>query len=425
MKVALMTKKEGLACNRTATRRVYGENYRMKAQFVLGLLVILTGCESAKVDSTTSGSSFSAYDRAAGSSGSAPATEPAKPANGPAPKAGVITAGEWNDLVNWSFWQGLMQREEWSKWGEVWPLWPSEQYTCQVTSSNGQPAADVSLTVRDGRQRVVWEGATDPTGRARITPQLFDSRAAGPFEISATVGQQTTRLGSLLNPAQPTVLRLPSVVPTPEPVVDVQLVVDATGSMGDEMNYLKTELNDVVLRAQRQLPSTTFRMGSVFYRDQGDEYLTRPFAFSNDLNSLVGFISQQQAGGGGDFPEAVDAALETGLKQQWSTSARTRILFLVLDAPPHNTPETIEHLADLVKRAGQKGIRIIPITASGIDKSTEFLMRTMAIGTQGTYVFITDHSGIGNKHLEPTIGDYKVEYLNELMTRLLVTYANP
>lgn len=397
----------------------------MKALFALGLLVTLTGCESAKVDSTTSVSSLYSYDRATGSSVSAPATEPAKPANGPAPQAGVITAGEWNDLANWSFWQGLMQREDWSKLGEVWQLWPNEQYNCQVASANGQPTADVRLTVRDGRQRVVWEGATDRTGRARITPQLFERTVAGPFEVSATVGQQTTRLGPLLSPAQETVLRFSSAVTAPEPVVDVQIVVDATGSMGDEMNYLKTELNDVVGRAQCQLPATTFRVGSVFYRDRGDEYLTRPFAFTNDLKSLVGFINQQQAGGGGDFPEAVDEALETALNQRWSTRARTRMLFLVLDAPPHNTPETIEHIARLVKRAGQQGVRIIPITASGIDKSTEFLMRTMAIGTQGTYVFITDHSGIGNKHLEPTIGEYKVEYLNELMTRLIVAYGNP
>ncbi|HEY0108510.1 MAG TPA: hypothetical protein VGB67_02715, partial [Fibrella sp.] len=59
----------------------------------------------------------------------------------------------------------------------------------------------------------------------------------------------------------------------------------------------------------------------------------------------------------------------------------------------------------------------------GIDKETEFLMRMLAIGTQGTYVFITNDSGIGNTHLIPSVGDYQVEYLNELMLRLIVKYA--
>ncbi|HEX9955821.1 MAG TPA: hypothetical protein VGA96_01150 [Fibrella sp.] len=138
----------------------------------------------------------------------------------------------------------------------------------------------------------------------------------------------------------------------------------------------------------------------------------------------MSFIAQQSAGGGGDTPEAVEVALDKAINNQsWSASARTRLLFLVLDAPPHHTPEIIEKLRQLTQVAASKGIRIVPITASGIDKETEFLMRMLAIGTQGTYVFITNDSGIGNTHLIPSVGDYQVEYLNELMLRLIVKYA--
>ena len=42
-------------------------------------------------------------------------------------------------------------------------------------------------------------------------------------------------------------------------------------------------------------------------------------------------------------------------------------------------------------------------------------MRAFAIATGGTYTFLTDHSGIGDSHLEPTIGSYEVEFLNELL----------
>jgi hypothetical protein len=100
-----------------------------------------------------------------------------------------------------------------------------------------------------------------------------------------------------------------------------------------------------------------------------------------------------------------------------------KILFLILDAPPHHTPESIRRLGKSVQAAAKKGIKIIPITASGIDKETEFLMRSFAIHTNGTYVFITDHSGIGNEHLEPTVGEYEVEYLNNLMVRLIIKYS--
>jgi hypothetical protein len=50
-------------------------------------------------------------------------------------------------------------------------------------------------------------------------------------------------------------------------------------------------------------------------------------------------------------------------------------------------------------------------------------MRFFSITTNGTYVFITNHSGVGNSHLEPSVGEYQVEFLNDLMVRLINKYA--
>jgi hypothetical protein len=50
-------------------------------------------------------------------------------------------------------------------------------------------------------------------------------------------------------------------------------------------------------------------------------------------------------------------------------------------------------------------------------------MRSFAILTNGTYVFITDDSGVGNDHLEPTIGEYELEKLNDLLVRLVGEYV--
>ncbi len=74
-------------------------------------------------------------------------------------------------------------------------------------------------------------------------------------------------------------------------------------------------------------------------------------------------------------------------------------------------------------KASAEGIRIIPIASSGVDKETEFLLRFMAINTNGTYTFLTNHSGIGNSHITPTIGQYQVEQLNDLMVRLIDEYV--
>jgi hypothetical protein len=68
------------------------------------------------------------------------------------------------------------------------------------------------------------------------------------------------------------------------------------------------------------------------------------------------------------------------------------------------------------------GIHVIPLACSGTDKSTEFLLRSIALATNGTYAFLTDHSGVGNKHIEPTTDKYSIELLNSLLQRIIGQY---
>ncbi|MFP3599961.1 VWA domain-containing protein, partial [Chryseobacterium sp. SIMBA_029] len=78
-------------------------------------------------------------------------------------------------------------------------------------------------------------------------------------------------------------------------ILDLAFVVDATGSMGDEISYLQSELLDVLRKVETNLKNTEVRYGSVFYRDKGDEYVTRKFDFSDKAESLIEFIKQQKA----------------------------------------------------------------------------------------------------------------------------------
>ena len=96
--------------------------------------------------------------------------------------------------------------------------------------------------------------------------------------------------------------------------------------MGDEIEYLKTELLDVIGRAKSRNPELAFRMGTVFYRDKGDEYIVKSSGLTADIPKTVEFIQKQFAGGGGDYPEAVHSALEEAIyRQKWSESAIARI----------------------------------------------------------------------------------------------------
>jgi coenzyme F420-reducing hydrogenase delta subunit len=88
-----------------------------------------------------------------------------------------------------------------------------------------------------------------------------------------------------------------------------------------------------------------------------------------------------------------------------------------MDAPPHG--EAKDEMAALIKKASANGIRIVPVACSGTDKTTEFIMRSIALATNGTYLFLTDDSGIGNSHIKPTTDEFKVELLNDLLQRVI------
>jgi hypothetical protein len=168
------------------------------------------------------------------------------------------------------------------------------------------------------------------------------------------------------------------------------------------------------------------RLSLNFYRDEGDEYVVRPFPFGEDIDEAVEILSQQSAAGGGDEPEAVHTAFLSAIDHhEWSAEARMRLLFWIHDAPPHQLPEVMTSMQGSIGKAAAKGIRIIPVAASGANKDEEFLDRSIDILTGGTYVFLTNDSGIGGGHGEPS-GEVEagVEYLNDLIVRLIGEYLS-
>lgn len=211
---------------------------------------------------------------------------------------------------------------------------------------------------------------------------------------------------------------------TPSQKIEIGFMVDATGSMGDEIKFLQRELIDVVGRIKKERPCMDIYTGSIFYKDHGDNYLTRIQPLTSNPVNTIDFISNQYAGGGGDFPEAVDYGLEAAINElNWSAEAGTKLLFILLDAPPHVNPEIQARLNKAIQLAASKGIRFVPVAASGINQSTEFLLKYMAIITNGEYLYITDDSQIGGRHLLPTGGKSEVEFLNDLMVNVILKYS--
>lgn len=205
---------------------------------------------------------------------------------------------------------------------------------------------------------------------------------------------------------------------SPSTQLDLAFVIDVTGSMCDELSYVQNELQSILDMVVLQLPDVDTRVAYVVYRDHGDAYVTRSQDFSSDISAVADQLMGESCGGGGDYPEAMDEALGAANQLSWREGDVTGIIFLIADAPAHNSRvgAFMSHVAD----AAQTQTRIYPVAASGASKTAEFLMRAAAQATAARYIFLTDDSGIGLDHEEPTIPCYLVQYLNQLMVRMIV-----
>jgi hypothetical protein len=200
--------------------------------------------------------------------------------------------------------------------------------------------------------------------------------------------------------------------------LDIALVIDTTGSMGDEIRYLQTELLAISQSISSTYPNAQTRWALVLYRDQGDAYLVQSHDFTSTLSDFRTDLSTARADGGGDTPEAPDAALAETNGLAWRTGDDVaRLAFLVADAPHHD--ENAEAMADAILGAQDLGIHIYPVASSGVDELTELSMRSAAQLTGGRYLFLTDDSGVGGAHKEPTIPCYFVTKLDDAIVRMV------
>ena len=345
--------------------------------------------------------------------------DPAAPPDYPADpgEALKLTAAEWNDNQNWPFFTNLVNA------GTIrFPAFgidPRNRIEVRVTDAAGTALANQSVSLLDAEGALLWTARSDKAGIAYLfwaEGQTPDRAVCG--ENSAPV--QLQEGGDAQNPG--TLRPVETVNLTAEPAapqsgLQVMFIVDTTGSMTDEIAYLQKDFSAIAER----VGSEGVQWAVSFYRDEGDEYVTRHNAFTSDVAAVQAKINSEYADGGGDIPEAVAQVLRECLSERsdWDENA-VKLAFLIFDAPPHNGKDA--ELQAAVKAAAEKGIRLIPVVASNAERDTELFGRAIAICTNGTYVFLTDDSGVGESHLEPIVGDYTVELLQDLIVRIIEGY---
>jgi len=206
-----------------------------------------------------------------------------------------------------------------------------------------------------------------------------------------------------------------------KPRLEVCFVIDTTGSMGGLIEGAKQKIWSIANDMIRAKPTPEIRLGLVAYRDRGDEYVTKSFDLTNDIDAIYGHLRSFQAAGGGDEPESVNEALQDAVrKMSWSQDrAVLKLIFLVGDAPPHMDYTDGPKYPQVCREAVKKDLIINTVQCGGIERTTPF-WKEIAQLSEGSYAAIAQS---GNMVAIATPMDSELADLNRKLGKTLVAYG--
>ena len=298
----------------------------------------------------------------------------------------------------------------------------SRRVRFRVLDAASRPIHDAQISLSVGGRQV--SGRTHADGYWDFFPGVSAPASQGPSQVTVTWrGQRGTETVQVpaAGDGRDVVIQLPQAAAVAPASLDLAFLIDVTGSMGDELAYITHELTGIVQQVRAASPQINIRLAAVFYRDRGDMRPLEHIGFTSDVGAFVALMSRVSAGGGGDYPEDLNIGFEAALERlAWSQGPAARVLVTISDAPPQQYPDAQYTYHHAMQSASARGVRILPVAASGADRVVEYLFRAMGAFTSTPYVYLTDDSGIGGHHMEADTDRISVEMFSNLLTRLLI-----
>lgn len=302
----------------------------------------------------------------------------------------------------------------------------TERHIVRVKTANGMPVLGAEVLVYDS-QTLVATLRTPATGVVYIFPLAYNlSRQAGTLNVQVKKDQSSKSFSLTRQGADAAWDVTLDVQPSRPPVkLDVLFLLDSTGSMGDEIEQLRSNILSISAQIAALPSRPDVRFGMVTYRDRGDEYVTRISDFTGSVQEFQSVLMGVQASGGGDEPESLNEGLHRAIHDvHWRQDNTVSLIFLVADAPPHLDYFQDYDYAQEMQNAVEMGIKIHPIASSGLNDQGEYIFRQLAQYTGGHFIFLAydntpQSSGEPGTDLHVQEGSYSVQDLDRLVVRLI------
>jgi hypothetical protein len=351
------------------------------------------------------------------------------------PIVAELKAGEIDDNENWDDY--LLYRQDAARKGILAsPLDVSERIRIHVTDETQRNVLGARVRIFDG-ERLVSDTYTYPSGQTLFFPRTVVDLQVQTFNVIVEKGSQREQFTLERGAKDTWNITLRNIRNDAQQVkLDVLFLLDATGSMSDEIAQLQSNILSISAQIDALPEKPDVRYGLVTYRDRGEQYVTRIVQFTPDVAQFQQALSAVRADAGGDEPEALNAGLHDAIHGvEWRGDDTVKLIFLVADAPPHLDYVNDYSYTTEVVEAAMRGIKVYSLAASGLNDLGEYVLRQIAQYTMGHFIFLTyadpdansssqspevDESTPGDEtNMSVDSDDYKVELLDKLVIRLI------
>jgi hypothetical protein len=164
----------------------------------------------------------------------------------------LLTAGTWDDNLNFDFYLRYLRNMDGMQLPGLPLIARVSRLEIRATDGVGTPLPGARIVV-SGAGGKLFESTARGDGKLFFFPGPFGVVDGAALQVKATAGQVSAMVNVTAGDATVTVA-VPGAIATPPAALDLALVIDTTGSMGDELEYLKVEMRDIVARVSAEFP---------------------------------------------------------------------------------------------------------------------------------------------------------------------------